>query len=104
MTTFDPDGGELGRATRVVTPLEFQLLIPHVAEIINALKVESPRKYYVHPFEFRGEDKNCIELVILSAKLPSDVHFYETDGKKIFEIRGPSGGVVSSLICYLVTK
>lgn len=105
MITFDSNGGDLGRANiRNMHPLEFHLIIPIIADILEELhnsKISTlPFKY---AFEFSSSYKNHILIEINNCKLPSHVSFYEIDGNKLFEIRGPSGGVVSGLICYLVT-
>lgn len=108
MITYNPDGGDLGRATiKPITALEMQIIIPHVADILDELassKIsELPFKY---AFEIHSREKDAAMFVIQSSSyiLPPRVFWYETDGKMLFEIRGNSGGIVSAYICYLVTK
>lgn len=36
--------------------------------------------------------------------LGAGLTFYETDGRVVFDMRGPSGGVVVARICYLIPK
>ena len=104
-TLVDPDGGDLGRSwVGKVTPLEFQVLIPHISYILESLHLKNEsRLLYSYAFEFNGYDRKQIEMVINSIKLPTHVKWYQTDGKNIFEIRGCSGGLATGMICYLVT-
>jgi len=52
-------------------------------------------------------DKTRIDLIISDlwgrAEMKS-AGFYEVDGRKIFEMRGPSGGVATSQVFYLVVS
>lgn len=103
--TFDPNGGDLGRAEiRPVSPLEFQIILPHIAHMMECLYVSGvSRLPFKYAFEFPIHTKDSAWLVMSIAKLPPHVDFYECDGKKLFEMRGASGGVTSGFICYLVT-
>jgi hypothetical protein len=108
MITYNPDGGDLGRANiRPISALEMQLVIPHIASILEELAVakisELPFKY---AFEIHSNEKDGALFVIHASSyhLPSHVFWYECDGKMLFEMRGASGGIVGAYICYLVTK
>lgn len=108
MITYNPNGGDLGRAKiRPINALELQIIVPHVANILEELAVvelsEMPFKY---AFEIHMNQKQDAALVIqaTSYHLPPHVFWYEVDGNTLFEIRGVSGGVATSCICYLVTK
>lgn len=108
MITYNPDGGDLGRANmRPITSLEMQIVVPHIASILEELAVakfsELPFKY---AFEIRPDEKNGALFVIQNSSyhLPPHVFWYECDGKRLFEMRGASGGIVGAYICYLVTK
>lgn len=104
MITYDPNGGDLGRALiKPIQPLEFLIIIPHVANILEELYNGQHGLYFKYAFEFSSHWKDSIELVMKQIQLPPHVHFYEVDGKNLFEMRGASGGIVSGLICYLVT-
>jgi len=102
---FDPNGGDLGRAEiKPISPLEFQLLVPHIAHILECLHIAGlSRLPFKYAFEFPLHVRDQVFLSMLTMKLPSHVKFYECDGKKLFEMRGASGGVVSGLVCYLIT-
>jgi len=109
MITYNPDGGDLGRADiKPITALEMQIVIPHVANILNELESrrvrdELPFKY---AFELPMGEKDAAMFVIhaSSYKLPPHVFWYEIEGRMLFEMRGASGGIVSGYVCYLVTK
>jgi len=107
---FDPDGGDLGRGVKV-TALELAIIAPHIANIFQAIIAEQnmffdtsqlrPMKY---GFEVWSRDKKYLGLALNDIRLPSNVGWYECDGKKIFELKSPSGGLSTSLVCYLITK
>ena len=108
MITYDPNGGDLGRADiKPITALEMQIIIPHIASILEELassKISTlPFKY---AFEVHISEKEAAMFVIhaSSYKLPQRVFWYEADGKMLFEMRGMSGGITTAYICYLVTK
>lgn len=107
---YDPDGGELGNGVKV-SILELVIVVPHVANILAALEAEgnlffdkSVLRPYKYGFQVYPGDRKLLEIAVNSIELPSNVQWYESDGNKIFAMRGPSGGVISGLACYLVTK
>lgn len=104
--TFDPNGGDLGRADiRPVQPLEFIIIVPHVANILEGLYLSGDSKLpYRYAFEFPTHARQLAEIAMTGMKLPPHVKFYECDGLKLFAIRGASGGVVSGYVCYLITE
>jgi hypothetical protein len=102
---FDPDGGDLGRGAKV-TALELAIVAPHVANILQALYLQESNgvNHYKYGFEvYTGDSKN-LELALNDIKLPTDVMWFECDKRRIFELRGASGGVTIGLACYLVTR
>lgn len=105
MITYDPEGGDLGRALiKPVSALEMKIVIPHVANILEELAVVNSEQYFKYAFELPMHEKDMALIVINTSKLPPHVFWYETDGVMLFEMRGASGGIVSAYICYLVTK
>lgn len=108
---FDPEGGELGRGVKV-TALELAIVAPHIASILQALHdqdrsslVINEPKPYKYGFEVWLGDARRLEIVLDDIILPKNVKWYTIDGgKRIFELRGLSGGVTSGLICYLITQ
>lgn len=105
MITFNPDSGDLGRASiRYTHPLEFHLILPYMIDILEKLhNSELSNLPFNYAFEFSHIDKDTILVEMNVAKLSPHVSFYNTDGIKLFEIRGQSGGITTGLICYLVT-
>jgi hypothetical protein len=103
--TFIKDGGDLGRAElKPISALEFQIIVPHVACILESLyNSKLSTLPYKYAFEFITHQRKMIEIGMEILILPPHVHFYECDGRKLFEMRGVSGGIVSGLICYLIT-
>lgn len=108
MITYDPNGGDLGRADiKPITALEMQIIIPHVANILeNLASTDLSKLSFKYAFEIHYREKNAAMFVIQNSTyyLPPNVFWYEIDGNMLFEIRGSSGGVLSAYICYLVTK
>jgi hypothetical protein len=107
MITYNPDGSDLGRAPiRPITALEMQVVIPHVANMLEELELRRTNEEFLfyYAFELNIHEKDAAMLVIRASTLPLHVSWYEVDGRRLFEIRGPSGGVVSAYICYLVTR
>lgn len=105
MITYNPEGGDLGRALiKPVSALEMKTVIPHVANILEELAVVNNEQHFRYAFELPMHEKDMALMVINTSKLPPHVQWYECDGRKLFEMRGVSGGIVSAHICYLVTK
>jgi len=103
------DGGDLGRGT-FVTPQEFPLLALRVAKILRELRLVLRNGFSddipCYGFEIRMAHKDTILELMPKIKdlIGDDVLWYECDGKTLFEIRGASGGIVSSYICYLISR
>ena len=102
--TFNPESGDLGRGLNSISPMEFYILIPHVAHILEQLYEHDDIYHYHYAFEFPIHfPSKEIGQIMDKFILPEHVYWYKTDGRKIFEIRGTNGGLKSGLICYLVT-
>src|SRR5438876_4372807 len=103
---FDSEGGDLGRAElRPISPLELHVITPHIAHILECLYTSRLSKLpFKYAFEFPIHVKDEVLMTMNSMKLPPHVDWYQSDGRKLFEMRGPSGGIISGLICYLITK
>lgn len=107
MITYDPNGGDLGRASiHPITALELQIIVPHVASILEELSVMFKELHYKYAFEISTRDRDGAQFVIDKFKqcLRPSVAWYECDGLTLFQVRGPSDGVVSSYVCYLITS
>lgn len=105
------EDGDMGRAKKPSSVAEFFMSVPHVANILNSLRVDQIEKEpdstirHKYAYEFYVGDLQTVELVILrlQEELPIHVKFYGVEGRKLFEMRGPAGGIVSHVICYLIT-
>lgn len=108
MITYSPNGGDLGRATiKPITALEMQIIIPHIASILDelaAMKISDLSFKYAFEIHMREKDAAMFVIHASTYTLPPRVFWYESDDKTLFEMRGQSGGIVSAFICYLVTK
>ena len=104
MITYDSDGGDLGRSDlKPIETLELLIIIPHIANILENLYYLNSRLHYKYAIEIHHHAKKSAELLINDTKLPSHVKWYECDEKKLFDMRGASGGIISHFICYLIT-
>lgn len=107
------DGGDLGSpevtftslpdfATRVQTVAK---ALPVLKSVLDAFGLRPAQE--ILSFGFRlphtATEKEFIAYV-KNIKLTEGVEWYEIDGKSLFEMRGPSGGVVTSYACYLICK
>lgn len=113
MNHLDYDGGDVGFPDGITPLVLFPALIREISKIMSFLyreiregKILTPTSNFSHGFKFRQEDTLLLNILIneLKKELPVGVVFYETDDKYIFELRGASGGIVTAVVCYLVTK
>lgn len=105
------DSGDFGRPTLYEGKSYFPLEIIRIAHILGELRGTLVKNKWNHTipsyaFSFPLDQKDrLIELMEDLDKLfPQYVTWYEIDGKKLFESRGPSGGIATSLVCYLIAK
>ena len=107
---FDPDGGELRLSKIGNSRVEhIPLLIAVISDIFSNLiqeDIKPKNKEFVYCIQFSPDDQQVVEgmiEIIEVSGLPKGVYFYRCDGKVLFEIRGPSGGVVTSMAFYIIT-
>lgn len=100
------DGGDLGRGNGLTTFENIPIVIETVGNIFSQLRNEIQKPMILsYGIEVSSHYKNIMEPLLLSMELkglPNGCKFYQTDGRKIFEVRGYSGGVISSCIFYLI--
>lgn len=105
---FDPNGGELGFSIGRNTPAENIIQIIHIVANIFRYIVDEDIKpvgrelYY--SIKINTEDRDIVEAVLNYIKLPEKIYIYKSDDRHLFEMRGPSGGVVTSMVFYIVTR
>ena len=94
--TFDKDSGDLGlgyaHAPDVIT---FSIMTRAIAPLLRDLAQEFPDKYFRYGITLSAQDHDAIQQ--LTYVIP-DAKFYQTDGRRIFKIRG-----TDRMICYLVS-
>lgn len=109
----DLDGGDLGRGYRI-TEEELPNLAVRIANVMLEVQ-KAMNKYEIcsightkisYAFEFSPNNKTKLSQVIISTEplLPLGIKFYSIENQKLFELRGASGGIVNSLICYLIAE
>lgn len=105
----DLNGGDLGRAYDRCTRIEnIPLLVKTIAELYSNLRslVERP-KALSYCFEVSTKDIKVLNYLVtgnLDNQLSEGVRFYECDGHRVFDIRGASGGIVTSCCFYLIAE
>ena len=110
MILFDPDGGELGLAKRGNARIEqIPLMVSVASDILHDLLKENIKpkdRQFFYCVQINPVDKTIVDIMIgrLGDDLPEGVYFYSCDGRYIFENRGASGGIVTSMCFYLITK
>ena len=104
----DLDGGDFGLSEGNTKIESIPFLVMRVAGIFSSLRTIKPRgKIFSYCISFNSDYFKTIEAMLIDIEregLPEGVSFYEFDGKKIFEIRGASGGVTASTCFYLIYK
>lgn len=102
------NGGEFPSAdlTRIE---QIPYLVMRISQILVDVKphLKSPFLIPSYSFSVRYEYRDTISAMIKSIELeglPGGASFYEADGRKVFDIRGPSGGVTTAVSFYLIAK
>jgi hypothetical protein len=102
------DAGELPNSdiTRVE---QIPYLVMRISQMLVDIKPHLKNSYMIpcYSFTVRSEYKDTLEKMLIAIEregLPKGAEFYECDGRKVFEIRGPSGGVMTAVSFYLVAK
>lgn len=109
MQKVDLDGGDLGLGDFPIQLHEFPFVVKISAKILSQARkfVDlGPNERLSYAIRVPVSDsKLMLELIRIEEKsLPVDIRFYDVDDKKLFELRGQSGGVISQMVCYLITK
>ena len=105
---FNPDGGELGLAEGNTKIETIPFLVMRIAQIFSKLREIKPKdREFVYCVQFSSDYKKTVEAMLMDIEhegLPEGTAFYEIEGRKIFELRGASGGVRYAMCFYLITK
>lgn len=105
------DGGMLGKSTLLNEVITFPVIVLRVAHTLKDLKKtldehkwEDTVPSYAFEFSDVHKDMVTVSMMHLEPLLPKGVNWYETDGKRLFEKRSYSGGLATTLVCYLICK
>lgn len=115
MVILDLDGGEMWIPPGILPIAVFPTLVREIAESLLQLSemfskgyitINGESSYFQHAFKLRSDDREIAKLIIdiLEKDLPLGIKFYELEGRKIFDLRGASGGVLTACVCYLTVK
>lgn len=108
LRSFNPDGGDMG----IPEPIDQRIsLEEHISRAAKLLTLSQALADVTHLdinfcYGFRiplSLNEKEFEMLSRPISLPNDVTWYTIDGKKLFELRGPSGGVASTKVAYLIT-
>jgi hypothetical protein len=109
LRSFNPDGGDLGMPDPISSDEDLYEHIARAAKLLTLVQaladvsgMADTRFCYGFRIPLSVVDRD-FQMKIRSINLPNDVIWYSCDGKSLFEVRGPSGGVASSKVAYLVT-
>lgn len=108
LRSFNKDGGDMGYPEPPVSTIPFQVHAAKAAKLLTLTKALADvagldlQFCYSFMLPLDIDERKMTELT-RQIMLPYDVVWYTVDGRKLFEMRGPSGGVASSKVCYLHT-
>lgn len=108
LRAFNPDGGDLGMPEPIEQNINLEDHITRAAKLLTLVQALADvaeldtRFCYGFRIPLSMVDKD-FNMKIRNIPLPNDVIWYSCDGKTLFEIRGPSGGVASAKVAYLIT-
>lgn len=102
------DAGDMGTAEGNTKIEQIPLLVIRIADVFSKLSFLKPNdKMFSYCIQFRPEYKYTVECMLRDIEkegLPQGITFYEVGRNRIFENRGPSGGVTFSMSFYLICK
>lgn len=108
LRAFNPDGGDLGMPDPIDSSITLEDHISKAAKLLTLVQALADvsgldiRFCYGFRIPLSLVDRD-FNMKTRSIVLPNDVMWYSVDGKSLFEVRGPSGGVASSKVAYLIT-
>ena len=108
LRAFDPDGGDLGMPDPIRDDEDLFAYIVKAAKLLTLTQALADvsnldlRFCFGFRVPLNVVDKD-FNYKLRSIILPNDVVWYNIDGRSLFEVRGPSGGIASTKVCYLIT-
>lgn len=108
LRSFRPDGGDMGYPELPTSTIPFPVHVAKAAKLLTLSKaladVAGLELHFSYSFMLPLDvDERKMNELVRSITLPYDVGWYTVDGRKLFEMRGASGGIASSKVCYLIT-
>ena len=106
---IDLNEGDLGIGDFITEIHEFPFIVKIASRILNESRKFTnldKDKRLSYSIKLRISDSVLINKLIeeLEKDLPSNIRFYDVDTRKVFELRGTSGGITTQMCCYLVTR
>ena len=104
---YDPNSGDMGIADNITSIESIPLVVSIVSKILNYLKeMTTQDKHFKYCIQVSSRYSKVITPIIeeLEETLPIGVKFYSVMGRKVFELRGSSGGVSTSIVFYLIAQ
>ena len=102
------DGGELTLSKIGNARIEqIPIMISIAADIFSSLLKENIKpddREFSYCIQINPEDKEVVAIMLARLNLPDGIDIYKCDGRSLFEIRGSSGGIVTSMCFYIITK
>lgn len=106
MITVDLDGGELPQGD-FVELAHVPLVVYHVSKLLTDFaKLHKPEdnRAYSYAIKTSATFKYTLERILEDIKLPIGCEYFVIDGRRVFELRGQSGGVTTAVVFYLMVK
>lgn len=106
---IDPNGGDLGTGTQLYLT-DLHEALPKIADaLLRMQQVIKDLGFHGHmSYGFRIPKSNCpLELLrkkLINYPLPDDLEWFNTDGRIVFELRSPGGGISTDYAFYLIAK
>lgn len=100
----DVDNGEMPIGDRLEIS-EVPIVIKHVSSILNSIATDSliPQgKIMSYGFVVNAKYRAILDKVLDEINLPPRCKYYSIEGRKVFEMRGASGGVMTGVVFYLI--
>ena len=108
LRSFNPNGGDMGYPEPPNSTIPFPIHVAKAAKLLTLSKaladVSGLDMQFCYGFMVPLDlDERKMSVMVQQISLPHDVMWYTIDGRRLFEMRGPSGGIASSKVCYLIT-
>ncbi len=105
----DLEGGEMPVEKYSTRIEQIPYLVMRIGQILVDIKPHLVDQYKIPVYAFNvvSDYKQTLQHMLRDMEregLPKGCSFFEVDGNKIFELRGPSGGVATMVVFYLMAR